>query len=483
MSVTAVPGHALASVSLPLEEVERSAPASHRDTIGRVALVLADLAAVSVALLVVASATTGRLTPWALALLPLFVLLAKMAGLYDRDQHMLHKTTLDEGPTLLGVAAIFALVASGLRAVWTTGHAEPLLLLCALTVGLIVARGFARFALVRLTSPERVLVIGDAVAAGLVKRRFAGDPTLNAVVVGRVPSQPGPHPRGGHLLGTLDELPFVLKEHRVERAVVAATRAGGDDVIEVIRLAKACGVKVAVLPRLLEIIGSSVEFDNLGGRGLLSVRRFGLTRSSRLLKRAFDLIVASLLLIVFAPFMLVVAVAVKLSSPGSVVFRQTRIGRNRRAFEMLKFRTMVAGADERKHELRNRNEAPPLFKIANDPRTTRVGRFLRRHSLDELPQLINVLRGDMSIVGPRPLVADEDSVFTGWERLRYSVGPGVTGAWQVLGSSRVPLHEMVTLDYLYCANWSLWLDIKLMARTVPYVMRRRSDEYETTALR
>ena len=147
---------------------------------------------------------------------------------------------------------------------------------------------------------------------------------------------------------------------------------------------------------------------------------------------------------------------------------------------MLKFRTMVTGADERKHELSDRNEASPLFKIANDPRTTRVGRFLRRHSLDELPQLINVLRGDMSIVGPRPLVVDEDRVFTGWQRLRYRVAPGITGPWQVLGSSRVPLHDMVTLDYLYCANWSLWLDVKIIARTAVYVMRPRSDEYVTT---
>ena len=475
LSVTSQPLGGLASVSLPIEQVDLPVPTSHRDAIGRAALVGADLVAVAAALLLVAGTTAAALTPSLLALLPLFVLLAKMAGLYDRDQHLLHKTTLDEGPTLLAVAAIFSLVVVGAWPSWVAGGAGPLLLWGALTAGLIVARSASRFFVVAVTSPERVLVIGDAAAAALVQRKFAGAPLLNAVVVGRIAAEPSP--RIAHPSDSLDELPAVLRELRVERAVVVSMQAGGDDLIEVVRMAQACGVKVAVLPRLLEIIGSSVEFDDLGGQGLLSLRRFGLTRSSRILKRVFDLVVAVVLLLVFAPLMLAVALAVKLSSPGTVVFRQTRIGRNGEAFEMLKFRTMVMGADERKHELRHRNEAPPLFKIANDPRTTRVGRFLRRHSLDELPQLVNVLRGEMSIVGPRPLVVDEDRVFTGWQRLRYRVAPGITGPWQVLGSGRVPFDDMVTLDYLYCANWSLWLDLKIMARTVPYVMRRRSDEH------
>jgi lipopolysaccharide/colanic/teichoic acid biosynthesis glycosyltransferase len=148
---------------------------------------------------------------------------------------------------------------------------------------------------------------------------------------------------------------------------------------------------------------------------------------------------------------------------------------------MLKFRTMVHGADERKHEVLDLNQAAPMFKIVNDPRTTRVGRILRRRSLDELPQLFNVLRGDMSLVGPRPLIAEEDRLFSGWQRRRYQVAPGITGPWQILGSSRVPLRDMVTIDYLYCANWSLWLDAKILARTIPYVFSRRSAEYTLTA--
>jgi lipopolysaccharide/colanic/teichoic acid biosynthesis glycosyltransferase len=168
-----------------------------------------------------------------------------------------------------------------------------------------------------------------------------------------------------------------------------------------------------------------------------------------------------------------IAVTIKLTSPGPVLFRQRRVGRNGRVFEMLKFRTMVDGADAQKEALKSLNEAHGLFKIADDPRITKVGRFLRRASLDELPQLFNVLRGEMSLVGPRPLVTDEDSEIEGWRRRRLVVPPGMTGFWQLLGSSRVPRDEMVKIDYLYGANWSLWVDVKILLRTLPHVLARR----------
>jgi exopolysaccharide biosynthesis polyprenyl glycosylphosphotransferase len=477
VSETSFSHASLTARDLALDEVGLPARASRRDLVCRVALLCADVAAVAAALLVVSLLTSARLTLWVLVLLPFFALLAKMARLYDRDQYVLHKTTLDEGSALLAVAAIFALVVEGTQALAFTGRSQPLLLWGALTVALVVTRAIARFLVVRLTGAERVLVIGDAPAAAAVDRKFAGDPALNAVVVGRVPARDGDEERAGTVLGALSELPAVVERHRVERVIIAPSHGGGEDVVDVIRLAKACGVKVAVLPRLLEVIGSAVEFDDLSGQALLAVRGFGLSRSSRILKRSLDVVVASTSLIVLSPFLLVVALAIRRSSPGPVLFRQTRIGRGGREFQMLKLRTMVRDADARKHELLERNEASPLFKIADDPRTTRVGRYLRRHSLDEVPQLLNVLRGDMSIVGPRPLIVDEDRLFSGWQRRRYHVAPGITGPWQILGSSRVPVEDMVTLDYLYCANWSLWLDVKIMVRTIPYILSRRSGEH------
>jgi exopolysaccharide biosynthesis polyprenyl glycosylphosphotransferase len=265
--------------------------------------------------------------------------------------------------------------------------------------------------------------------------------------------------------------------------IVAPTYEGGEEVIEAIRLANASGVRVEVLPRMLEVIGTSVEFDEVGGHVLLGLRGFGLSPSSRLLKRLFDIAVTGLLLLLLAPVLALIALAVKLSSPGPVLFRQVRVGRMGREFEMLKFRTMVRDADELKAELDHRNEAPSLFKIADDPRSTTVGRFLRRRSLDELPQLFNVMKGDMSLVGPRPLIIEEDRLFSGWQRRRYQVAPGITGPWQIQGSSRVPLSDMVILDYLYCANWSLWLDAKIILRTVPYILSRRSPENPRAAAR
>jgi lipopolysaccharide/colanic/teichoic acid biosynthesis glycosyltransferase len=225
---------------------------------------------------------------------------------------------------------------------------------------------------------------------------------------------------------------------------------------------------------MLEVVGSSVEFDDLHGVTLMGVRRFDLTRSSATVKRAFDLVGASLGLLAISPLMIAFAIAIKLDSRGPVFFRQLRVGKHGRRFEMLKFRTMVLEADAMKDSLRELNEAQEgLFKIAEDPRVTRVGRFLRRTALDELPQLFNIVGGEMSLVGPRPLVIEEDRRIEGWHRRRLELMPGMTGPWQILGPARVPLKEMVALDYLYVANWSLWTDVKILLRTVPHVLGRR----------
>jgi lipopolysaccharide/colanic/teichoic acid biosynthesis glycosyltransferase len=235
------------------------------------------------------------------------------------------------------------------------------------------------------------------------------------------------------------------------------------------------GVRVSVLPRMFEVVGSSAAFDYLDGITVLGVPRFGLSTASRRVKRAFDVAGSALCLVFLAPLLLSIAAAIKLTSPGPMLFRQTRVGRDGQPFEMLKFRTMYDGADAQKRELWSLNEADGLFKIADDPRITRVGRLLRRTALDELPQLYNVLRGQMSLVGPRPLVLDEDRRIHGWYRRRLSLTPGMTGDWQVFGAARIPLREMATIDYLYVSNWSLWADIKILLRTIPFVVGRRGQ--------
>jgi lipopolysaccharide/colanic/teichoic acid biosynthesis glycosyltransferase len=187
-----------------------------------------------------------------------------------------------------------------------------------------------------------------------------------------------------------------------------------------------------------------------------------------------DIVAATIGLVSLAPLLLMLGLAVKLDSRGPVLFRQRRIGRRGERFDMFKFRSMVPDAERIKRELHDRNEAEGgLFKITDDPRVTRVGRWLRQASLDELPQLFNVLKGEMSLVGPRPLVPDEDQLIEGWQRRRLAVKPGMTGLWQIFGSSRIPMNEMVKIDYLYGANWSIWLDLKILLRTIPYIVHRR----------
>jgi exopolysaccharide biosynthesis polyprenyl glycosylphosphotransferase len=266
-----------------------------------------------------------------------------------------------------------------------------------------------------------------------------------------------------------------VAEHGVHRVIVAPGAADADQMLDAIRTVKALGVKVSVLPRMLEVVGSSVEFDDVDGMTLLGVPTYGLTRSSKFLKRSMDVVGAAVALVVLAPLLAFIALAIRLTSPGPAFYRQTRVGRQDAEFTMLKFRTMHVDAHRRRSELRALNEAVDgLFKIRDDPRITRVGRFLRRSNLDELPQLLNVLRGEMSLVGPRPLVPDEDAHLAGWERRRLDIKPGMTGIWQILGgSTRIPLPEMVKLDYLYAANWSLWTDVKTLLRTIPHVLARR----------
>ena len=180
-----------------------------------------------------------------------------------------------------------------------------------------------------------------------------------------------------------------------------------------------------------------------------------------------------MLLVLSAPVWIVAAIAVKLDSPGPILFRQSRIGRAGRPFRLTKFRSMIADAETRREALLAMSRQDKWLDLEHDPRITRVGRFLRHTSIDELPQLWNVLKGDMSLVGPRPLIAEEDRNVSGWARRRLDLTPGITGPWQVMGRARIPFEQMIMLDYLYVANWSLWADVKLLIQTVPVVLTRR----------
>jgi exopolysaccharide biosynthesis polyprenyl glycosylphosphotransferase len=292
---------------------------------------------------------------------------------------------------------------------------------------------------------------------------------VKAEIVGHLPLDADGRPHD-EVMRSLEEAIVCNDVHRV---ILAPDQTDSDEFLDMISLVKGLGVRVSVRPRIFEVVGTAMEFDTLNGLTVLGVRKFGLSRSSRSIKRALDVAGAGIGLIAIAPVMLAIVIAIRLTSRGPLLFRQTRVGRDGTRFTMLKFRTMVDGADAMKAQLAGSNEADGLFKIAVDPRCTTVGRWLRRTSLDELPQLFNVLRGEMSLVGPRPLVVDEDCKIEGRHRRRLQLTPGMTGDWQILGSARIPLQEMVKIDYLYVANWSFWGDVKILARTVLYVLSAR----------
>ncbi len=418
-----------------------------------------------------------RLAPGALAVLPPAVLAAKLLGLYDRDETLLRKTTLEEMPRLFHLATLSALViwlGHGLIFAGPFRAAGAVVLWAALTLALPIARVSARAVCLRLAPAERCLVIGDPVIHRALVKRLAGRPAVKAEIVGYVDLKETGSPGDDLFSQRLAEISQQVIAVNAQRVIVAPRGGDGDNVLDLMRTLRAMGTRVSFVPRVLEVLGTSVEFDDVHGIIVLGARRFQLSRSSALLKRGFDLAVGSLLLIALAPVMVAAAIAIALGSPGSVFFRQVRVGRRGTRFNMLKFRTMVVDAEALKSSLRDRNEAEAgFFKIADDPRVTRVGRLLRRASLDELPQLINVLRGEMSLVGPRPLVSEEDRQILGWSRRRLDLTPGMTGHWQILGSSRVPLPEMVAIDCVYVTTWSLWTDVKILLRTVPHVLRLR----------
>jgi exopolysaccharide biosynthesis polyprenyl glycosylphosphotransferase len=451
-----------------------------RDTLNKWMLLPADVLSTALAVtLGVAVFGQDKLEPAVLLPIPLVVVASKIMGLYDRDQHLLRKTTLDEAPALFQLATLYTLLlwlSQPLLVAGLFGRDQVVGLWGLLFVLLVVGRTVARHLARAVAGPERCLIIGHAESAERVRQKIESSFSTSATIVGRVPLEAeGPNGYAPAILGHMSNLPTAIVEHAVDRAIVAPGVSNSEEILQTIRLVKSLGVNVSVLPRLFEVVGSSVEFDDLEGILLLGVRREGLTTSSRFLKRSMDLAGATLGLAVLAPLLAGISVAVKLTSPGPVLFRQRRIGRHGLEFEMLKFRTMFDGADTRKAELLELNEAEGLFKISEDPRLTRVGRFLRRSCLDELPQLVNVLSGQMSLVGPRPLVPDEHHRIDGSHERCLHVRAGMTGLWQIFGSWRIPPHEMVKLDYLYATNWSPWLDLKILLRTLPYALRQRGE--------
>ena len=276
------------------------------------------------------------------------------------------------------------------------------------------------------------------------------------------------------VLGRLADLEEILAEHRPDELIVGGSGLGEEQLLDLVEEAHRRGVKVRIAPTTAELLTQRAEYVPGQGIPLFELRPPVFAGLEWTAKRAFDIAVSSLIIVLGAPVWIVIALAVKLSSPGPVFYRDRRVGLAEHEFGMFKFRSMYTDASERQAGLETANEASgPLFKIKDDPRVTSVGKILRRYSLDELPQLLNVLRGEMSLVGPRPLPLRDYVQLEEWHRKRYLVLPGMTGLWQVSGRIELTFDDLVRLDFYYLENWSIWLDISILAKTMPAVVARR----------
>ena len=469
--------------------VRRSASVQRDRLVGRT-LQVADVGGLLLAFLISQRLFSGSGLPaearGALFALPVWLAVARLYRLYDRDQLRFEHSTVDELPGVLHTTLVASWVSFAL--IWALGFPEPslpqVLRFWLVGAGLIICgRGLARIVLRRSpTYHQRVVIVGAGEVGRAVAQKLGRHPEYGGQLVGFVDSEPKERQSGAGdlpLLGSTDRLAEIVQTSGADRVLVAFSRDSHEELVRLIRSLIDLDVQIDIVPRLFEVLGPGTLLHTLEGSVLLGLPPHRLASGARLLKRATDVVLSAVALLVLAPFLATIALLIKRDSPGPVFFLQVRMGRGGRTFSICKFRTMIADADRLKSSVERLNMHaqaggdPRMFKIPNDPRCTRVGAVLRQLSLDELPQLVNVLKGEMSLVGPRPLILEEDRYVAGWARRRLDLKPGITGPWQALGASSVPFADMIVLDYLYVTRWSLLNDFKWIWRTVPSLFRRQ----------
>lgn len=343
-----------------------------------------------------------------------------------------------------------------------------------LALARVVQNGIVGWLRTRGVGISSVIIVGAGEAGRTVMRTIVARPELGYEILGFVDddSQKGRTDIGRFkALGSTDNLGRLLEAEAVDEVIVTLPWMYHRKIMSIVHECERQQVSARIVPDLFQMSLSQVDVDDLGGVPLIGVRKVGFGRGALLVRRGMDIVGAVVGLVLGAPFLALIALAIRLDSPGPIIFRQMRVGAGGRLFEIYKFRSMHAGAEAELEQLRDLDETDgPIFKIHDDPRMTRMGRFLRRTSLDELPQLWNVLRAEMSLVGPRPPLLDEVNGYVEWHKKRLEVRPGMTGLWQVSGRSLLSFDEMVLLDIYYIENWSLWLDFKILLRTIPQVL-------------
>jgi exopolysaccharide biosynthesis polyprenyl glycosylphosphotransferase len=455
-----------------------------RDRGLRRSLLLADVVALGAALPVALLISGVRAHPlldalWILPTLPVWILLFRAYGLYKSPLRSFAPTHVDDLSSLLHALVIGTL---GLWSFYTLASVARLDLVEVVAFGALafawvaMLRVLLRSLYLRRVGPERVFVAAPMADVRLLQRKLRNHPEYGMALVGTALIEDGdPGELGLRSLSSIEQVEELLAGGQIDHLVVELhsdflpQETAADLMCSCFR----AGVRFSAFPRARSLLYPGVEINHVEGVGLLSYHPPVLSRLSRVSKRVMDVAVASALLVLFAIPMALIAIAIKLDSEGPVFYRQTRVGRDDRHFLLLKFRTMIEGADDLVANLMEHSVDPDWLVLEEDPRITRVGRFIRRASLDELPQLWNVLAGEMSMVGPRPLPLRDDEAVRGRGRHRLDLIPGVTGYWQVLGRNSIPFREMVEIDSAYVNGWSLLRDVKLLLLTVPVVLTRR----------
>jgi exopolysaccharide biosynthesis polyprenyl glycosylphosphotransferase len=423
------------------------------------------------------------------ATLPFWIIAAKLYGLYDQDEERASHKTTDEFVSVFHLVTVAVIVFYAFS--WISGLTAPdqakLLTFWLSTIFLMVAgRAGARAIARRHPSyTQNTVIVGAGDIGQLVGRKLLQHPEYGLKLVGFVDVDPKERRAGIpdlDLLGGVDDLSDVVARHSIDRVIIAFSRTTHEDLLELVRALGKEDVQIDVVPRLFDAVNPRASVHMVEGLPLVGLTPARIPRSSRLLKRCLDATAASFLLAAVAPLMLVIALLIRRDSKGPVFFRQTRLGMDKREFKLLKFRTMRVGTDEQTHrefvqDVFDRNASPTdraLYKLDRSDDVTRVGRFLRRTSLDELPQLINVIRGEMSLVGPRPCLPYEVDLFLPHHHERFLMPAGLTGLWQVEARAHVSFSEALDLDVAYVRGWSFGLDLRLLVRT-PFLMFRSRE--------
>jgi exopolysaccharide biosynthesis polyprenyl glycosylphosphotransferase len=425
------------------------------------------------------TAVEGTTDPlWVLPTMPLWIIVAKFEGLYDADHPRIWHLTTDEVPAIfhwvtLSVAGSLVFIRA-LPEETVTLESALALYVAALATSFML-RSAARAIWRRRVPPERALVMGHGRLADAVARKLALEPGHHLAVL-----EYSSHEANGNGAGrdfkleelSREDLDFLLAETDIERVVLAMPELDEATLARVVSSCRASGVKLSVMPPMRAMLGTAVQLNHIAEMPVIEYGTWGTSWSTMALKRAGDVVLSAVGLVVLAPLMLAIALAVRLTSKGPALFTQVRAGRHGKPFKILKFRTMCHDAEERIAEVISPDElTEPMFKLRNDPRITTVGRYLRRASLDELPQLFNVLRGDMSLVGPRPEELWLVERYGETQRFRLDMRPGLTGPMQVHGRGELNFQERLAVEREYVENYSLRKDLKLLLRTASTIWR------------